>query len=290
MVNQKDFKLTVTKKKVTRLQRLFRMSLQLPLTSFQVRLYRKMRYALTDLGLITERSRQICTSLFNLNAISDELSLILFCFTKAEIPKVMNLVNWSAGVTSRNGYVCESMTATCVLLRRLTYPSRWVELEEMFGMHSSALSEVFYECAWSLYEGYESLLTTFRTEIMVERAPSYADAIHRQAGCLDKCVAFIDGTKIRMCRPGGGGTLQRSVYSGHKRVHCLVYQTLNTPDGLIFHLFGPMEGRKPDGYMYRAYNLEEWLRDTLLIDHLWRSSLCNTSLEADSISARHLIS
>eukprot|EP00171_Calliarthron_tuberculosum_P021462 IDg21462t1 len=144
----------------------------------------------------------------------------------------MKLVNWSSGVTTRNGYVCEPMTATCILLRRLCYPSRWSDVEELFRMHASALN-----------------------------------SIYQYTGCLKKCVGFIDGTKIRMCRPSGPGTLQRSVYSGHKRMHCLVYQTITTPDGLIFHMYGPVEGRRPDCYKYCASNLNEWLRDTLLVAH-----------------------
>ena len=79
-------------------------------------------------------------------------------------------------------------------------------------------------------------------------------------------MAFIDGTKIKICRPGGQSANQRSVYSGHKRVHCLVSQTLSTPDGLIFHIYGPVEGRHSDRYMYRASDIEKWLRETLLID------------------------
>jgi len=38
-------------------------------------------------------------------------------------------------------------------------------------------------------------------------------------------------------------------YSGHKRQHCLKYQIVGTPDGMIVDMFGPIEGRHADGYL-----------------------------------------
>eukprot|EP00171_Calliarthron_tuberculosum_P008950 IDg8950t1 len=95
-------------------------------------------------------------------------------------------------------------------------------------MHESALSEVFYENAW--------------------------------------CVGLIDGTKIKVARPSDSNSHQRCVYSGHKRFHCLTYQTVTTPDRLIFHIYGPIEGRRPDTYLYRKSGLEEHMKTKLIIE------------------------
>eukprot|EP00171_Calliarthron_tuberculosum_P004305 IDg4305t1 len=65
-----------------------------------------------------------------------------------------------------------------------------------------------------------------------------------------------------MTRPGGNSTLQRAVFSGHKRFHCLMYQTITTPDGLIFNLFGPIEGRHADAFLYMKSDIESALRNT----------------------------
>eukprot|EP00171_Calliarthron_tuberculosum_P021420 IDg21420t1 len=67
-----------------------------------------------------------------------------------------------------------------------------------------------------------------------------------KCGSLDRCVGFIDGTKIKIARPSGANSMQRSLYSGHKRVHGLTYQTVTAPYRLIFHLFRPVERRKSD--------------------------------------------
>lgn len=85
---------------------------------------------------------------------------------------------------------------------------------------------------------------------MEERPPIYAYSIHKSGGTLDECLGFVNGTKIRMSRPGDNGTSQESAYSGHKKVQCIIYQTLTTSNGLIFLLYGLAEGRSLD--LYRA--------------------------------------
>lgn len=88
-----------------------------------------------------------------------------------------------------------------------------------------------------------------------------------QAGELEHCVGFIDGTKIQIERPGGAYVTQRACYCGHKRMHCLMYQTITTPDRFIFHLYGPVEGRQPDAYLYRQSGIDDDLRVRLCINN-----------------------
>lgn len=54
--------------------------------------------------------------------------------------------------------------------------------------------------------------------------------------------------------------MQRVFYNGHKRVHALKYQSIVTPDGLISHLYGPIEGRRHDSGILRESSLFEVLR------------------------------
>ena len=93
----------------------------------------------------------------------------------------------------------------------------------------------------------------------------YADAIHNRGGALLNCVGFIDGTKIKMARPKGYAH-QRSVWSGHKRMHCFSYQTITTPDGLIFHMYGPVEGRQPDAYLYCKSKMDTVLEENMKVE------------------------
>jgi nuclease HARBI1 len=64
--------------------------------------------------------------------------------------------------------------------------------------------------------------------------------------CMVCVYAFIDGTARRICRPTRD---QDIAYSGHKKYHCLKYQSFVTPDGIIVHLFGPVEGARHDAFV-----------------------------------------
>ena len=101
---------------------------------------------------------------------------------------------------------------------------------------------------------------------MQGRAATYAEAISGKGAALKNFVRFIDCTKIQMNRPGGIGTLQRACYSGHKKFHRLVYQTVTTPDGLVFSMYGPEVGRRHGMTLYRESGIDTQLRHTLPID------------------------
>ena len=98
-----------------------------------------------------------------------------------------------------------------------------------------------------------------------EHAHLYAKAVRDKGGALENCVGFMDGTKIKMCRPGGERANQRANYSGHKRFHGLTYQTGTVPDDLIINIrnmdrrqmAGPQEAGKlariaPVGLLFLA--------------------------------------
>lgn len=39
------------------------------------------------------------------------------------------------------------------------------------------------------------------------------------------------------------------MFSGHRRTHCLKFQSVQAPNGMIAHMFGPREGRRHDAFM-----------------------------------------
>jgi hypothetical protein len=65
-------------------------------------------------------------------------------------------------------------------------------------------------------------------------------------------------TLLFVCRPG---MHQELAYSGHKRKHGLKYQAVATPDGLVSHVYGPVEGRRHDSGMYYESGLDEQLQE-----------------------------
>ena len=71
----------------------------------------------------------------------------------------------------------------------------------------------------------------------------YVDAVAAKAQVNLRVWGFIDGTLRRICGPG---VAQQLFYNGHKRCHGIKFKAVVTPDGLITHLYGPMEGRRHD--------------------------------------------
>lgn len=227
---------------------------------------KRYRSAKSDVRRICARSFHISSTTFNINVFSEEECLRNFRFLHRDLGRVALLTNWTTGSTERNRYKCDPFTATCIMLKRLSFPSRWKDLEHIFGMRASALCEVFWEVVESFVEARKHLLEVFRSGLMGRRAEIYSAAIKERGAPLENCVGFIDCTKIQMSRPGGSGAIQRSCFSGHKRFHCLVYQTVTTPDGLMFNLYGPEVGRRHDMTLYRESNLDAVLQEALLVD------------------------
>jgi hypothetical protein len=120
------------------------------------------------------------------------------------------------------------------------------------------------------------------------------------------CVGFIDGTVIGISRPGNSFQ-QRAAYNGHKRKHALKFQALMSPDGLILHAAGPLEGRRHDWTLYMRSGLDEELEGGLCIAYTqyciygdsgynrraWmeisfagtRRKFCNVIMSSDSVVA-----
>lgn len=108
------------------------------------------------------------------------------------------------------------------------------------------------------------LTSELNADYIAAKAPAFASAIHAKSNALDNCVGFIDGTVIKVARPGTNG-LQNVVYNGHKRTHALKFQGLTTPDGMFLHVYGPVEGRRHDWTLYTRSNLDAQLENALLV-------------------------
>lgn len=124
---------------------------------------------------------------------------------------------------------------------------------------------MFWEHVELVVECFRHVLG-FRPAMMQGRAALYADALKEEGCPLHTCVGFIDCTKIRIQRPGGHGTNQRSCYSGHKRMHCLIYQTISTPDGMIYAMYGPVEGRRHDLTVLRQSEWEPVMEQCMIVN------------------------
>ena len=214
---------------------------------------------------------RVLKSSFNINSLSDEECLIKFRFMRKDVGLISELIPWDKCLdeqgkmrTSRRRYRIDPMEATALLLRRLSTVSRCVDLQEEFGKHSACLNETFYHTLELFHSKFSPLVTTWPHEILKDRAEYYSKVISEKGSPLDNVVGFIDGTAVEIARPSGLG--QRATYSGHKRRNCVKFQAVSTPDGLILHIFGPVEGRRHDMSLYRESNIDSLLQDSMNIN------------------------
>jgi len=232
----------------------------------------KLKHLKTEYSRLIGRSNRISTSsfAFNFNSFSDSECLRQFRFRKADIVKLINALGlddnyWS---TSRNRYMTSGLLTTCVILKRLSSPMNWADLEIMFGKHSSQLSEIFWEGVESVMNKRGHLLreTVLSSAFFQSRFDFYAGAIYAKGGALKHCVGLIDGTVIGISRPSGGYMQQLVAYNGHKKKHALKFQVISAPDGLVLHCYGPMEGRRHDWTLYAKSMVDDLLESSLSLN------------------------
>eukprot|EP00171_Calliarthron_tuberculosum_P005051 IDg5051t1 len=151
-MNQKQFKLNKRLWDLKAARRRLLLAMQGDSQLAKLYYVRQVRRLKADVKMILYRSMSISSHVFNINSYSEEACLRDFRFQRHETPQVMERVGWNIGRTQRNRYSCSPFVETCTILRKLAYPCRWSYIECKFGMHSSQLSEIFYEVVQSLFD------------------------------------------------------------------------------------------------------------------------------------------
>ena len=92
----------------------------------------------------------------------------------------------SCAHTQRNRYRTSPLLTAAVVLRCLCYPSRWSDLEIIFGKHGSQLPEIFWEVLEQFLETLESMVTSNVQSLsfLRSRAEMYAEVIAEKSGAL----------------------------------------------------------------------------------------------------------
>ncbi|XP_031338915.1 uncharacterized protein LOC116167616 [Photinus pyralis] len=213
---------------------------------------------------------------FNLEEWSDDEAKVHFRFTKNDIRRLVQILGLPNEIRTytRNRissklhtksvfqvdkcFVCIGETALCIMLKRLTYPNRLKDLTVMFGLSPQSPSQIINHMLSHLVAEYGHLLDNLQNNRWLDegRLQYYAHAVQTKGGAIPNCWGFIDGTTRSICRP----TLdQEQYYSGHKRYHCLKYQSVLCPDGIIVSLKGGYPGRRHDAGIFRDSNLYDEL-------------------------------
>jgi hypothetical protein len=210
---------------------------------------------------------RISTHSYNINALSDQECLLRYRFTRKDVGFISRLIPWELTRdefgrmrTGRRRYRIDPVEATAIMLRRMATASRWVDVQVEFGKHSACLTEIFYHTLELFYLKFGERIMMWPQNIIAKRASYYSNCVHEKGSALPNVVGFIDGTAVEIARPGGMG--QRATYSGHKRRNCVKFQAVSAPDGLILHLYGPIEGRRNDMMLYRESQIDEVMQSS----------------------------
>ncbi|KAH9119074.1 hypothetical protein LEN26_011803 [Aphanomyces euteiches] len=195
----------------------------------------------------------IPTARFNMESINNATFIDLFRFSKAEFWSMLTQFNLSSTIILPCRTRVTNVEAVLILLRRLSYPNRWIELSMQFGRSKPVLCRIFQFILSTLYEKYKEKIM-FDTKIMQEYAASSMTAISKRSRIQLRCMGFVDGTVRPIARPT---LFQRQAYNGHKRVHALKFQSIVMTNRLIVSLNGPIEGRRHDVALLRESKLGE---------------------------------
>ncbi|KAG6947281.1 hypothetical protein JG688_00015618 [Phytophthora aleatoria] len=172
---------------------------------------------------------------------------------------------------------CSGIEALCVLLSRLAFPKRYYDMMTTFGHERAWLCRVFLHMIDHVHDTLENKCY-MAENIVAARMNEYCNAIKKKGAPTGGIFGVPDGPKLSVCRPSslsegtGGENLQKHLYSGHKRCHCLNYKAVTAPDGMCIHFWGPMEGRLHDSTMLRESALLEYFnehQDTFEITFLY---------------------
>ena len=145
------------------------------------------------------------------------------------------------------------MEALCVALSRFAYPCRYGDMVKDFGRSVPQLCLITNFMTDHLYGMFNQKFQTLNQQWLSPlHLEEYAGAVSAKMADLTNCWGFVDGTVRPICRPTQN---QRVMYNGHKRLHALKFQSVTAANGMIAHLYGPIEGRRHDCYMLRLSGL-----------------------------------
>ncbi|CAB1098008.1 unnamed protein product [Ectocarpus sp. CCAP 1310/34] len=141
-------------------------------------------------------------------------------------------------------------------------PTTLIRDRLFWGIAEQMICDIFNLTIEAIFDRWGHLVNQLQHDAILSKIDMFCQAIHEKGAPLTRCWGFIDGTIRAISRPKRN---QRLWYNGWKRKHALKYQAIDTPDGIIRMLWGPILGRRHDvamvGESGLLQDLQQWFND-----------------------------
>ncbi|XP_020909461.1 uncharacterized protein LOC110247369 isoform X2 [Exaiptasia diaphana] len=116
---------------------------------------------------------------FDLDSMTEDECKTEFRFGKAEIGLLAEAMGIPDNFTCSNGTKASGIEGLCVVLKRYSYPCRYVDMVPRFGRSIPELCEIASEVSDFIYNNHGYLLNTLNQPwLSPDHLQSFADAIH----------------------------------------------------------------------------------------------------------------
>ena len=167
-----------------------------------------------------------------IDGCSEETCYSQYRFLKRDLRHLFIALRFPDRIVLSNGSVIPGEKAFLLMLHRMAYPRRLVDMEEYFGREYSTISRCF-NFVVALMDAEHGHLLVDNLDFFLPRFQEYNRVILERIAAANNnqipdremmIVGFLDGTKREICRPQGNNNMQRAVYDGRLREHNLGFQ------------------------------------------------------------------
>ena len=175
--------------------------------------------------------------------VPDAMYRPMFRFSKAEFPILMAMYDIPERVVCEDRSVWSGHAALAVFLRRLSFPTRYIDLVMFFRRSKTALCGAFKFVLDRVYRASADRMQRLSREQLDDaKLREFAEAIRAKGFPMSNCFGLVDGTIFAVCRPTGKPIFQRSLYTKYKKLHGLKWQMVQLPNGIMV-VTGPYSAR-----------------------------------------------
>ena len=222
---------------------------------------------------------------FDLEELSDDECKVEFRFSKTDIYILKDVLNIPDEVVCGGRLIVSGTEALCILLKRVTHPVKFDKMVASFGRPTTQLRKIASAITNIVYNKHRHRLSSLQQNWLSSvNLARYAEAIHAAGSPLDNCWGFVNGSLIQ-----DADTPKGRIYNGSNRISAIKFQSVVAPNGLIAHLYGPVEGRRYDSAMLREsemlsqLELNSHFAHWKPIMHLWGREMSFTSATQNAI-------